>query len=388
MPAGNGPPFDLTAMARTLLITLGFPPAVGGIQRLLHQRCLLQPAQIAVLAPQSPGSDRFDGAQPFPVRRWPAWGESIPGLRRLSQLLRPLLLAHRWQQVQPFSALECGQTLPFGLTAWLLSRRWRIPYDVWAFGDDVLKATRHPLWHIVARFVLRRARRVCVISRATYTIVRALGVEADRIQLIHPWPAACFLDIPTAPLRESATLLTVARLEKRKGIQHLIRLMPTLLTEKPDLRLVIVGDGPYRPSLERLTAALQLQAHIYFTGLLSDAELAEWYRRAALFIFTPDPNRRAGEMEGFGLVCVEAGACGCPVVAWETGGVADAVQDGETGRLILYGETDALRRAILHLLHHSDEATRLGEQGRRRAHRLAEQARMALALPPREGEAS
>ena len=448
---------------RTLLITLGYPPALGGIQRFLYQRCLLSPNGIAVLAPRAPGWRAFDAQQPFPIRRWPEWGGRIPGLRRLLQMLWPLLLALRWQREQRFDRIECGQALPFGLVALFLARLWRAPYEVWAYGDDLCKPARRPPARALLRFVLRRARRVWAISRATRAVVLSLGVEPARACVLYPWPGEILyaayrseqgsppplsplgLTIihnpvvgvecryrpplfpaslrsapPSSPVLRgrkgggdgggrcrasnltfslmgddkplgrgeggeggSPLLLAVARLEARKGVQEAIRALALVRREIPRARLVVVGEGPYRRKLERLRDALGLHDSVHFAGRIPDEELAAVYRAASLLVFTPTPRAEQGEREGFGMVCLEANACGCPVVAWAstdggTAGVAEAVLHGETGLVVPQGDLAGLAAAIVRLLADPAEARRLGEGGRQRAKNLVREARAVL----------
>lgn len=359
---------------------------MGGIQRFLHQRCLLTPDQVAVLAPRVPGWQAFDAAQPFPIRRWPAWGSRLPGLRRIGQTVWPLLLALRWRRRERFAHVECGQALPCGLVALLLSRWWRVPYEVWAYGDDLCKPARWLPTRLALRLVLRRARRVWAISQATRAALLPLGVKEERVRVLHPWPAQAFLaspDLAGGRKGESPSLLVVARLEARKGVQEAMRALALVRREFPMARGIVVGEGPYRRELERWRDALGLHDVVSFRGLLADQELAAAYRAASLLVFTPTPAAERGEREGFGLVCVEAGACGCPVVAWAasargTGGVAEAVLDGETGLLVPHGDVVALAAAIARLLRDPAQAARLGEGGRRRAENLWRAARGAL----------
>ncbi len=403
---------------RTLLITLGFPPAVGGIQRFLHQRCLLSPDGIAVLAPRMPGWRAFDAQQPFAIRRWPEWGSRIPGLRRLSQTLWPLLLAFRWQREQRFDRIECGQALPFGLVALFLARLWHVPYEIWAYGDDLCKPARWPPARALLRFVLRHAWCVWAISRATRAVVLSLGVEPARARVLYPWPGEWvglhFPPSSPSPLPQAGerswpqaspqggegpfkgqpnssnrpcvgkhTLLAVARLEARKGVQEAIRALALVRREIPAARLVIVGEGPHRQELERLSEALGLHDSVHFAGRASDEELVAAYRAASLLVFTPTPRVEQGEREGFGMVCLEANACGCPVIAWAsaeggTGGVAEAVLDGKTGLVVSQGDLAGLAAAVVRLLNDPAEAARLGEGGQRQAESLVREARAVL----------
>ena len=137
----------------------------------------------------------------------------------------------------------------------------------------------------------------------------------------------------------------------RAYTRNMLRMMEHVRKEMPAACLIIVGDGPQRAALEQRTRHLRLTDNVTFVGQVNDDELSDWYRRASVFVFTPQPDSTRGEMEGFGLVCVEAAAAGCPVVAWKTGGVGEAVRDGETGLLVEYGDVASLAAAdpIVHL---------------------------------------
>ena len=140
---------------RRLLITLGFPPAVGGMQAYLHQRCRAAPAhEIQVLAPSVPNCEAFDKEQPFAIHRWSSVLHPIPGIRRFMQVVLPLFhaiaLYRRWR----FGMVECGQALPLGLIGRLLKETLGTPYLIWTFGRDVVKPQRYPL----SRWLLRLYR--------------------------------------------------------------------------------------------------------------------------------------------------------------------------------------------------------------------------------------
>ena len=125
----------------------------------------------------------------------------------------------------------------------------------------------------------------------------------------------------------------VGRLVPRKGFDQTIRGWQDVVAQHPTAHLMIVGDGPQRPELQELIASAGLQKHITLTGPLSDADLLAAYRSADLFIM---PNRTMpdGDTEGFGLVFLEANACGRAVIGGKAGGAVEAVRDGETGLLV------------------------------------------------------
>ena len=168
------------------------------------------------------------------------------------------------------------------------------------------------------------------------------------------------LDIGCSP--DVHVLLTVSRLVEYKGIQRVIEAMPRILSEVPNTRYVVVGDGEYREELMRLACASPARDSIVFLGTVTDAEKLECYERCSVFVMP-------SEVEGFGIVFLEANAFGKPVIGGDVMGVPEAIADGETGLLVDPYNVDAMAEATVHLLRNPDEARRLGENGRRRVAR-------------------
>jgi phosphatidylinositol alpha-1,6-mannosyltransferase len=164
-------------------------------------------------------------------------------------------------------------------------------------------------------------------------------------------------------LTDTSVVLTVSRLVPRKGIDTVLRALPEVLDAVPSLTYLVVGTGPDRERLERLATNLGIRPHVHFTGHVPFDDLPRYYNAADVFAM---PSREASpDVEGFGLVFLEAGACGIPVIGARTGGIPDAIQDGETGLLVPPSSPEALANALTRLLSSPDLAHRLGEQGRR-----------------------
>src|SRR5262249_30414488 len=149
--------------------------------------------------------------------------------------------------------------------------------------------------------------------------------------------------------RGKQILLTVARLDARKGHETVLNALPEVLKRHPDTVYIIVGDGPERSKLEELTKSLNLTAHVKFAGRVSEADLLAYYHACNLFV---QPNRRMpdGDDEGFGLVFIEAGACCKPVIGGRSGGVPEAIQEGVTGLLVDGNSVKQTQDAIVRLL--------------------------------------
>jgi len=178
-------------------------------------------------------------------------------------------------------------------------------------------------------------------------------------------------------LERARIVLSVGRLVARKGFDTLIRAVALLRREFPRAVLALAGDGPERPRLEALARAERLA--VRFLPGLTDAELAAWYRACDVFALLPD-ERADGDVEGFGIVYLEAGAFGKPVVGTRSGGVPEAVLDGETGILVPPQDPAAACAAIARLFRDPHAAQRLGANGARRVAQTHGSERFAAAI--------
>ena len=191
------------------------------------------------------------------------------------------------------------------------------------------------------------------------------GVDAERFRP----------DLDGSPIRAryglegKRVLLSVGRLVERKGVDTVFKALPTVLERCPEARYLVVGEGPYRAFLERLAADLDLGGKVVFAGHVAQDDLPLVYAAADVFVMASRVIEANAEVEGFGLVFLEANACGKPVVGGRSGGVVDAVANGETGLLADPLNPEDVARALSALLCDPAYARRLGENGRRRVER-------------------
>jgi phosphatidylinositol alpha-1,6-mannosyltransferase len=214
----------------------------------------------------------------------------------------------------------------------------------------------------LAAFAARNSRAAIAVSAYTAGLIEATGHAPRDVSLIPPG-----VDLPSETERlpaEHPTLLTVARLEDRyKGHDVVLRAMPLIRAAVPDARWVVIGDGPLRPGLERLAEAQRVAEAVDFLGPVTDAERNRRLREADLLVMPsrlPDGDFTG---EGFGIVYLEAGAFGKPVLAGNVGGPLDAVIDGKTGLLVDPTDHIAVADGIVRLLTDRALAARLGEAG-------------------------
>jgi phosphatidylinositol alpha-1,6-mannosyltransferase len=168
-------------------------------------------------------------------------------------------------------------------------------------------------------------------------------------------------------LGERPTLISVARLVEWKGHDTVLRALPAIVAEVPEAMYLIVGEGPFRPDLERLVAQLGLEERVVFAGFVPESELPVYYRAADVLAV---PSREVIEdvpIEGFGIVYVEAGACGVPVVGGCGGGTNESIEDRVTGFRVDHNDPAAVASAVVRTLEDRESAQRMGRAGRRRA---------------------
>lgn len=353
-------------MTRTLVVTNDFPPRPGGIQAFVHGLAVRRPpGSVVVYAPAWKGAAEFDAAQPFPVVRHP--GSLMlpePGvLRRAADVLR----AERCDSV------VFGAAAPLGLLAPALRRRGARRLVGITHGHEAGWASLP-----VARTLLGRiGDGVDVLTYlGEYTrsrMARALspGAAARMARLAPGVDETLFhRGAGGAEIRERHGLtgrpvaVCVSRLVPRKGQDALLRAWPRVLESVPDAALLLVGGGPYRGDLERLAASLRVGGSVVFTGGVPWEELPAHFDAGDVFAMPCRTRRRGLDVEGLGIVYLEASATGLPVVAGDSGGAPDAVLDGETGLVVPGRSVPGIAEAVAGLLADPDRARAMGEKGR------------------------
>lgn len=205
---------------------------------------------------------------------------------------------------------------------------------------------------------LRLAHAIVTVSRfGERALIERYGVPPGKIALItNGIDLDRFRPRPDSPalrarygLTDQRILLTVGRLSERKGMDRVIEALSDILSHHPDLHYLIVGEGEYRPHLVRLVAEHRLGDHVTFAGGVSDEDLLDHYAIAHIFVM-PHRELASGDTEGFGVVFLEANACGVPVVAGIAGGAPDAVRDGVNGLTVNGDDVSAIAQVVMRLL--------------------------------------
>ncbi|MDD2239711.1 MAG: glycosyltransferase family 4 protein [Kiritimatiellae bacterium] len=359
-----------------LMLTWNYPPVVGGIEHVAQHtadglRALGH--TVRVVAPPLPNEALEVAAPSAPVSR--ARRKGIPCF-----LLHAVTAGFRLARHSRPDVLLCP-SLTSAPAAWLLSRLLRIPYAVLIHGSDILLPRR--AYQLAITPLLSGARLLFANSRNTARLLETRGLDPARIRVVCPGvtPPPPPSAHPTADilrvLDETAgrpTLVTVGRLIRRKGNREFIaHTLPLLRKLIPDVLLLVVG-GEAKASLihqerirQQLTDAIrdgQHDHHALLLGRLSGADLDQIYQRADLFVLPclDDPH----DVEGFGIVILEAALQGVPAIATRCGGIPDAIAEGTTGLLVPPGDPPAMANAIADLLQAPARLLELGENARRR----------------------
>ncbi|MBL7074880.1 glycosyltransferase family 4 protein [candidate division KSB1 bacterium] len=364
---------------RSLLITNDFPPIVSGISTYFYQLWRFLPRKsVFILAPKTGGDKEFDRKDTLRVIRkgWPL-GESL-----LAKIFKTLLNAFwvlHYVKTLRVDKLHCGQIVASGPAGWLCKRLLKVPYTIYVYGSETVRFGHSIFLSGLMKKVLASAAQIVPNSDFTLQEYRDFGVSDEKMVKITPGVDTTFFH-PEPPrtdlvkkfgMEGCRVLLTVSRLDERKGHDKVIEALPQVLEKWPHLKYIIVGRGREEGRLRGLVDGFGLKRHVIFAGFVPDPELPDCYNLCDIFVLpnreTEDYWRLKGDYEGFGIVFLEAAACGKPVIGGKSGGVTEAVVEGETGLLVDPSSVEEISGAILRLLDNEELAQEMGARGRDRA---------------------
>lgn len=358
-----------------LLLSSVFPPQVGGNGHWMYELYSRMPrGEYVVVSNKTDGCEAFDSRQLLPIIRmqlsvgsWGVlnWSRGFAYYRILEQLSRIV----RERAIECVHASNC---LPEGFLAWLLHRRFGLPYLVYVHGEElnIAGSSRELTW--MANRVYRNAAVIVANSRNSARVLESnWPVVPERVHVMHPGvDTKGFRPAPvdSAVRRrfgwgDRPVILSVGRLQQRKGQAEVIRAMPEILRHIPNALYAIVGDGDDRTRLEQLVAELGLGKFVTLHGELPPDDLLCAYQQCDVFVLA---NRVVnGDFEGFGIVFLEAQACGKPVVGGDSGGAPEAIDAPDSGRIVRQECPQELAGTLVELLADNDLRERLGDAGRR-----------------------
>ena len=355
-----------------LAISEIFPPQVGGSGRWLWELYRRSsPGTCAVITTPHPEAVEFDRTQHIGIDRLDFgmrdWGVSPSALRSYKRFYRrccPIYLQRRPRIVH---AARC---LPEGVIAAIIKLRYKTPYIVFTHGEDISVAQLSGQHRLLTRLVLRAARLVVANSANTARLLREeWGLSVDKIRILNPGvdtdtyqPAVVATAERRAAWIGKKVLLTVGRLQRRKGHDMLIQALPAIARHIPNVFYTIIGAGDERERLETLAGEVGQSQRVEFLGEPDDAEVLRCLQQCDLFVL---PNREVNrDIEGFGIVLIEAQACGRAVIAGQSGGTADTIDEGRTGLIVPCDTPEPLAEAVTALLMDDERRAHMGNAAR------------------------
>lgn len=353
-------------MPRTLVVTNDFPPRNGGIQSYLHALATRLPEDdLVVYAPAWDDASEFDAALPFPVVRHPSsLMLPVPDVaRRAREILR----------AEGCDTVWFGAAAPLALLAPTLRKAGAERVIASTHGHEVgwsmLPGARQALRRIgsttdVVTFVSKYTRSRFASAFGAMAALEHLPSGVDTEQFRPDFAAR--KEIRTRyGLGDRPTAVCVSRLWPRKGQDMLIRALPAIRRRVPEAALLLVGGGPYEDRLRSLATQLDVAERVIFTGRVPSEELPAHYVAGDVFAMPCRTHGRGLDVEGLGIVYLEASASGLPVVAGNSGGAPEAVLDGVTGNVVDGRDLPAIATKVGDLLADPTWATEMGEAGRR-----------------------
>ncbi len=363
-----------------LIIASDFKPKSGGIAEITHQiaRHLdMGGDKVTVLTRNMGGALEFDNKVDYNVYRHEPfnfgdrYGSKKIGLRAtLSKELYKVI-----RKITDEKSIDMIINSDIGIAHYCLpiSRLLDVPFCVFTWGLGVNKID-NKIKEIKTKFIVRNADKIISCSNFTKNIVKELG--GKDISVVHPGISESTVkEISERDIKQfkkkfdigdEKILLSIGRLVKRKGFDKTIKALKKVKKEYPDITYILGGSGPIEKELKQMAERLDLNDNIIFPGFVDEDMKPILYEISDVFLM-PSRELENGDVEGFGIVFLEANEHELPVIGGRSGGVPDAVEDGKNGLLVNPNDENDIADAIIKLLNNPDLAKKLGEEGKKRA---------------------
>lgn len=359
---------------KTLILTLEYPPQVGGIASYVENFCLhAQPEDIVVYTLKTPGDKLYDQKHSWTVYRkkpysawiWPHW------LRMLWQVSRIL-------RQEPVKEILVHHVLPAGYVANYFFRRKKIPYTIFLHGSDLEMVLKNPGKTKKFINICRAAQKIVVNSQFMKEKLLKIVPDLNLVTVIYPCPADIFLQPvdrneleilrSKLALGGKRVIISVSRMVERKGHALFVSALAKILEKVPNAVWLVIGDGPEKEKVMSFVEKYNLSSVVRFLPDLPTAELPKYYHLADLFLLLTHRDKD-GVDEAWGTVFLEAAACGVPTVAGKTGGVEEAVENGVTGLIVDASYLEGTAQIVSDLLMRPEYLKQLGVAGKDRVER-------------------
>ncbi|MGD2279429.1 MAG: glycosyltransferase [Candidatus Omnitrophota bacterium] len=361
---------------KTLFTSSEFPPTKGGIATIVYNLWKRLPKEQTLILTTKAGMNGecvLDKNINIIRKAYPLGSDILSRTFRTIGLIRYVWAQNRLRNIR---CNHCAQILSSGIAGLLMKKIRKTPFVVYAYSADILEFSRNFLTKWIMKIILKQCKCAIVCSDYARSIMTGhYSVDKDKVKVLTPGVDTQIFNPKKGDngirdkygiKKDQKLLITVSRLDPRKGHDKIIEALPGILKVFPEAVYMMVGGGEKRGELEALVKEKGLERNVIFTGEKPHEELAVFYNACDLFVMTPRYLRKTGNIEGFGIVFLEASACGKPVIAGKSGGVSEAVVDGVTGILVDPENAEQIKDTILKVLKDENYARRLGDNGLRR----------------------
>lgn len=362
---------------KTLLLSEVFPPMHGGSGRWMWELYSRLPHENYIIAAgKSKGYQAFDKLTSAQITRidmkttnWSNW--AIFTFRGLYFYIANFIRILKLIRKNNIDEIHCARCIPEGVIAYFCHKLFNIPYTCFIHGEDLTNAGKSRQFRFLVNKVLKHASfLICNSENSRRILTDEWLIDKKKSEVLHPGVDSSKF-IPAAENKEikqkfnwldRKVILTVSRLEARKGQDMLIRALPAIITQTPNVLYALIGGGDEKEKLNELAKSLNVSNNIMFMSELSDTEMIMCYQQCDLFAL---PNRTIDDnIEGFGMVLVEAQSCGKPVIGGDSGGTPETMIQGETGYVVNCHTPDLLAEKINELLSDPKRLNTMGIQAR------------------------
>jgi phosphatidyl-myo-inositol dimannoside synthase len=349
-------------MKNTLLITLDFWPNKGGVANYYYNLVKNLPKDnifILTSAKKEDSNLRIYNQALLYKLIWPCW---LYALKTTIKLIRKHNIQMLW----------AGDLLPSGTVTYLVHKLFKIPYFVSLHGLDIINAQKKLRKKKLAQKILDRAQFITVNSECTKNLLKNLVKNKDKIKIIYPGVSKKFTNLYDQKLEEiknkydlknKKIILTTGRLVPRKNHQLVIDALKDLKEKIPNLVYLIIGNGPEKTNYELRITDYGLENKIKILDNIENDELPYFYKLSDIFVMVSKTS--SDDIEGFGIVYLEAGIFSKPVIASKQGGSTEAVIDGQTG-ILIPDNLQILEKTIIKLLEKPELSKQLGHNAQQR----------------------
>ena len=380
---------DKTAYPDILVISRIFRPDEAMIGEYVYNRCLQDPDRVIVLAGGCGGDKKFDKSQQFPVYRWlnlPTWCNHWLGniIQSGFNIIAAFLLAIKLYFRYHYRYIEWCHGYDFPALL-LLSYILPIRFFIYLHGNDLISVASNPLWRWLLKVTLNRADGIVCNSSYIRNSLRNTFRLDTPTHIINPVVRPERFGNPTSlshiddlrnrirqiyNIPETAiVILSVGDLVKYKNLNRVIDNIPVLLNFGVDVHCIICGEGSCEPQLKSQAERLRIDQRVHFVGYVPERDLAGYYAACDIFAMLNSDNYEGQIIDNFGMVYLEAGYFGKPVIASRLGSVLDAVHHEENGLLVNPDSGYEVLQTFNRLCQDSQLREKLGRQGKELAKR-------------------